>query len=62
MFVTEDEYERWPSDMWERLASEGRTWGTCAMALWIDDAAGGAQFGTERLHVDRTERTSRRKL
>lgn len=30
MFVTEEEYERWPSDMWEHLAEEGRARQTCA--------------------------------
>ena len=32
MIVTEEEYDRWPSEMWEHLSSEGhrQTCTTCA--------------------------------
>lgn len=29
MIVTEEEYDRWPSEYWEELAHEGRTRQTC---------------------------------
>ena len=29
MFVTEEEYDRWPSDMWEAMSREGGRRHTC---------------------------------
>ena len=29
MFVTEEEYDRWPSEAWEELARKGRKRQTC---------------------------------
>ena len=47
MFVTEEEYDRWPSEYWEELARQSkkrRTCDTCAHDGCCDHHCGGGNW------------------